>query len=159
MESHSHHHHHATKPLQPSKQVSHFKLAMSATIHCLLGCGLGEIAGMIIATAIGLNMINATILGVMLGFVAGLALGTIPLIRSKFTLGQALKTVVIAEGLSIVVMETFEVITQAVIPGVMTASLADPVFWLGMIASLIVGFVAAFPVNYVLVKKGIRHYH
>jgi hypothetical protein len=116
---------------------NNLKLAISATIHCLLGCGLGEVTGMIIGTALNMNMIDTTILSVVLGFVAGLSLGVIPLLRAKFNFKKALKIVIVAEGLSIFVMETFEVMTQWMIPGVMGASLSDGIFWLGMTTALV----------------------
>lgn len=136
-----------------------FRLAISATFHCLIGCGIGEILGVIIGTAFGMDMISTMILAVILGFIGGLLLGILPLLRASFTFKKSLKTVIVAEGLSIVVMEAFEVLTQIVIPGVMEAGLTEPIFWYGMIAALAVGFLAALPVNYVMIKKGVRHQH
>jgi hypothetical protein len=144
---------------KPHHQQSYFKLAVSATVHCLLGCGIGEVAGMIIATALDLSMPDSTIISIILGFVAGLALGILPLLRAGFSFSHALKTVIIAEGLSITVMEAFEIATQILIPGVMEAGLTDTIFWLGMLAGLVVGFIAALPVNYFMIKKGFRHQH
>lgn len=136
-----------------------FRLAVSATFHCLIGCGIGEVSGVIIGTAFGMDMISTMALAVILGFIGGLFLGILPLLRASFTFRNALKTVIVAEGLSIVVMEAFEVLTQIVIPGVMEAGLTEPIFWYGMIAALAVGFIAALPVNYVMIKKGVRHQH
>ena len=65
----------------------------------------------------------------------------------------------IGEGLSIAVMEAFEVLTKVMIPGVMEASLSVSIFWLGMLAALAVGFIAALPVNYFMIKRGVRHQH
>ncbi|MDX2048045.1 MAG: DUF4396 domain-containing protein [Chitinophagaceae bacterium] len=142
-----------------SKKEGIMKLAVSATLHCLLGCGIGEVAGMIIATYLGWSMIDSVILAVSLGFVFGFALGIIPLIKKGFSFSRSFKIVLVAEGLSIAVMETFEVLTQAAIPGVMEAGLKDGIFWLGMAAALIVGFIAALPVNYYMIKRGVRHQH
>jgi len=148
------HTHHNSK-----SNESEIKLALSATLHCLLGCGLGEVAGMIISSVFLFSNLISIIISVVLGFIAGLALGILPLKRKGFTTNQALKTVVIGEGISIVVMETFEILTQVMIPGVMESHLTDTLFWTGMIISLIIGFVAALPVNYFMVKRGIRHLH
>ncbi|MBK9096574.1 MAG: DUF4396 domain-containing protein [bacterium] len=142
-----------------NKTQSTFRLAVSATLHCLIGCGIGEVLGVIIGTAFGLDMITTMIIAVILGFIGGLVLGIVPLIRASFTFRNALKTVIVAEGLSIVVMEAFEVLTQVLIPGVMEAGLSEPIFWYGMIAALTVGFIAALPVNYIMIKKGVRHQH
>lgn len=135
------------------------KLATSATTHCLLGCGIGEVVGVIIGTALALSNVQTIILAVSLGFVFGFALGLIPLLRARFQLKDALRQVLIAEGLSIVVMETFEVLVEVYTPGVMQAGLTSWLFWAGMLLALVAGFIAAFPVNYVLVGRGIRHVH
>lgn len=144
--------------LQADKNTT-FKLAVSATLHCLLGCGLGEVAGMIIGTYLGWGMFATMALAIILGFVFGFLLGIIPLLRKGFGIKSAFKIVFAAEFLSIVVMEAFEVGTQLVIPGVMEAGLTDRIFWFGMFAALVVGFIAAFPVNFYMIKRGVRHQH
>lgn len=135
------------------------KLAFSATLHCLIGCGLGEVAGMILGTLLALSNHSTMILAIILGFIGGFGLGIIPLKKAGYTWKAAFKQVLIAEGLSIAVMETFEVLVQVYTPGVMEAGLTDGIFWFGMLLGLIAGFIAAFPVNYIFVKKGIRHQH
>lgn len=143
----------------PQPMPSNFRLALSATLHCLLGCGIGEVVGMIITTAMNLNNVPSMIISILLGFVAGITLGVRPLRRHGFPFSKAFKTVVIGEGLSIAVMEAFEALTEASIPGVMNARINESIFWVGMFASLIVGFFAALPINYLLVKRGVRHQH
>ena len=146
------HNHHASEP-------SDLRLAFSATLHCLLGCGLGEVAGMIISRALGLGTVISIILAVTLGFVFGFILGMMPLRRAGMAFGQAVRIVMIAEGLSIAVMETAEVLVQVYTPGVMQAGLTEGIFWLGMGLSLVAGFIAAFPVNVILIGRGVRHHH
>ncbi len=135
------------------------RLATSATIHCLAGCGVGEVLGVIIGVAMGLTRVSTIVLAVSLGFVFGFALGLIPLFRAGYTTRAAFKQVLVAEGLSIAVMETFEVLVEVYTPGVMSSGLSSPIFWLGMGLALLAGFIAAWPVNYWLVGKGIRHVH
>jgi hypothetical protein len=157
---HTHRHKHIHRaPSAIGTKNETMKLAVSATLHCLIGCGIGEVAGMVVATYFGMTMAASMVLAIMLGFVFGFALGIIPLIRKGISLSKALKIVLVAEGLSIVVMEAFEMLTQLLIPGVMEATLSDSLFWLGMIAALIVGFIAALPVNYYMITRGIRHQH
>ena len=164
-EHHQSHHHkldHSKNDNTRDSLTTHdnnFKLALSATLHCLLGCGIGEVVGMVIATWLGLSMTTSTVLAVVLGFIFGLALGVLPLLKKKFTLTQALKIVIIAEGLSILVMEFFEVLVQVLIPGVMEADLTTPLFWAGMLAGLVAGFIAALPINYIMIRRGVRHVH
>lgn len=157
--SHSNHSPEQHKLFLKAEKESHFKLAVSATLHCLLGCGIGEVAGIIIGTYFGWGMPATMTLAIILGFVFGLLLGIIPLLRKSFSIKNAFKIVFAAEFLSIAVMEAFEVGTQLVIPGVMEAGLTDAIFWLGMLAALAVGFISAFPVNYYMIKKGVRHQH
>ena len=151
---HSHAHDQATAPV-----IGRGKLATSATAHCLVGCGLGEVAGVVIGTGLGLTIVATIVLAVSLGFVFGFALGLIPLLRAGFSRSRALKQVLVAEGLSIAVMEATEVLVEVYTPGVMSAGLASPVFWGGMLLALTAGFIAAWPVNYWLVGRGIRHIH
>lgn len=135
------------------------KLAFSATLHCLLGCGLGEVAGMAIGAALHWNNVAQMMLAIILGFIGGFLLGMWPLLKAKFSFKQAFKQVLIAEGLSIAVMETAEVLMQVYTPGVMHATITDSIFWIGMLLALIAGFIAAYPINYFMIKKGYRHNH
>jgi len=154
---HDHHNHQRVEDKEI--QQSHSKLALSATIHCLIGCGLGEVAGMIIGTALSFNNTNTIILAVTLGFVFGFILGMRPLLKAGFNYSRAFKQVLIAEGLSIAVMETAEVLIEVYTPGVMQAHLHEPIFWIGMTLALFAGFLAAFPVNYYMIKRGVGHQH
>ncbi len=135
------------------------KLATSATAHCLLGCGIGEVVGVIIGTSLAWSNVQTIVLAVILGFVFGFALGLVPLMRARFQMKDAVRQVLIAEGLSIAVMETAEVLVEVYTPGVMEAGLRSGLFWMGMFLALVAGFIAAFPINYVLVGRGIRHVH
>ncbi len=134
-------------------------LATSATVHCLAGCGVGEVVGVVIGVSLGLSRLVTMSLAVSLGFVFGFALGMLPLLRAGFSTKRAFKQVLVAEGLSILVMETAEVLVELNMPGVMTGGLASPIFWLGMGAALLAGFLAAWPVNYWLIGRGVTHVH
>ena len=152
---HNNHHHVDNK----ESQQSHSKLAFSATVHCLIGCGFGEVAGMIFGTALSFSNTNTIILAIILGFIFGFILGMQPLLKAGFTFIGAFKLVMITEGLSIAVMEAAEVLAEVYIPGVMQAHLHEPIFWIGMVLALIAGFIAAYPVNYIMIKRGIKHQH
>lgn len=158
-EGHDHHSHMHHEPSPGIKSENIMRLSVSATLHCLVGCGIGEVLGVIIGTYYGMTMFATMALAITLGFVFGFALGIIPLIRKGFSFSRSFKIVLVGEGLSIAVMEAFEVLTQLLIPGVMEAGLTDPIFWLGMGAALVVGFIAALPVNYYMIKRGVRHQH
>lgn len=155
---HNHDHEHHSAPTT-SRKESILGLAVSATLHCLIGCGIGEVVGVVIGTYLGWGMLATMTLAIILGFVFGFLLGIIPLMRKGFNVREAFKIVFAAEFLSILVMEAFEAGTQVFIPGVMEAGLTDTIFWAGMLAALVVGFLAALPVNYYMIKKGVRHQH
>ena len=131
----------------------------SATLHCLLGCGIGEVVGMIIGTALAFSNVQTIVLAVLLGFVFGFGLGIIPLLRADFSFKRAMRQVLIAEGLSILVMETAEVLVEVYTPGVMAAGFSDWIFWAGMLLALTAGFLAAYPVNYIMIGRGVGHVH
>jgi len=140
-------------------ETSPAQLATSATLHCLAGCGVGEIAGDALGT--GLNLSNRlTIgLGLLFGLIGGFGLGILPLRRRGIPLGAAARIVLISEGLSIAVMEATEASVEVFVPGLMAATLTQAFYWFGMAGALIAGFLAAWPVNYALVRRGVTHRH
>lgn len=132
-------------------------MAASATLHCLTGCAIGEIAGLIIGTALGLSTPATIGLAIALAFVFGYALSTLPLVKAGLALGAALRVVLAADTLSILTMEIVDNIVMAVIPGAMDAGLVNVVFWVGMAVALSAAFFAAYPVNRYLLRRGKGH--
>ena len=158
-QQHDHHEHMRQRANQPAAFPSNFRLALSATLHCLIGCGSGEIVGMLIGMQLGLGNTQTIILAVILGFIFGLGLGVLPLLRAGFSPLKALRTVVLAEALGIAVMEAVDVAVILNIPGAVDAHFTDAYFWFGMAVALAAGYVAALPVNYLFIRAGIRHQH
>ena len=132
-------------------------IAASATLHCLTGCAIGEIAGLMIGTAVGLSNGRTIVLAVGLAFVCGYLLSSLPLVGAGMSFGRAMRLVLAADTISIIVMEVVDNAVMAAIPGAMEAGLVDPVFWIGMIIALSAAFVAAFPVNRYLIDRGKGH--
>ncbi|TFV55832.1 DUF4396 domain-containing protein [Mycobacterium sp. PS03-16] len=132
-------------------------MALSATLHCLTGCAIGEILGLIIGTALGLGNIATIALAVALAFLFGYTLSTLPLLRAGLALGTALSVVLAADTLSILTMEVVDNAVMAVIPGAMNAGLVNPIFWIGMAIALTAAFFAAYPVNRYLLSRGKGH--
>jgi hypothetical protein len=132
-------------------------MAANATLHCLTGCAIGEIAGLMIGAAVGLGNVATIGLAIGLAFVFGYTLSTLPLIQAGLGFFAALSVVLAADTLSIATMEVVDNVVMAVIPGAMTAGLVDPIFWVGMMIALSAAFVAAFPVNRYLLTKGKGH--
>jgi hypothetical protein len=132
-------------------------MALSATLHCLTGCAIGEIAGLMIGTAIGLGTGWTIVLAVSLAFFFGYALSTLPLLKAGLGLGAALTLVLAADTLSIATMELVDNLVMALIPGAMDAGLVNVLFWLGMMIALTAAFFAAYPVNRYLLGRGKGH--
>lgn len=114
---------------------------------------------MLIGMAAAMSNVATIVLTIALGFIFGFGLGMMPLVRAGFTFVRALRQVLVAEALSIAVMEGVEVLVAVYIPGVMEAHVTEAIFWIGMLLGLTAGFVAAYPVNYIFVSRGIRHQH
>lgn len=133
------------------------RMAVSATLHCLTGCAIGEILGLMIGTALGLSNLATIVLAVALAFAFGYSLSTLPLLKAGLAFGAALSMVLAADTLSILTMEIVDNLVMAVIPGAMNAGLVNPVFWLGMTIALTVAFFAAYPVNRYLLQRGKGH--
>lgn len=133
------------------------KTAVSATLHCLTGCAIGEILGLIIGTALGLNTIVTIITAVALAFLFGYILSLLPLIQSGLALSAAMSIVIAADTLSIATMELVDNLVMAIVPGAMDAGLVNPLFWLTMPFALTIAFFAALPVNRYMLKRGKGH--
>ena len=132
-------------------------MAASATLHCLTGCAIGEIAGLVIGTAAGLDNLVTIALSIALAFFFGYTLSTLPLLKAGLALGAALTVVLAADTLSILTMEVVDNLVVAVIPGAMDAGLVNTTFWISLMLSLAVAFLAAYPVNRYLLSRGKGH--
>lgn len=132
-------------------------MAVSATLHCLTGCAIGEVLGLIIGTSFGLSNPLTTLLAVALAFVFGFGLSTLPLVKAGMGFGAALSIVVAADTLSITTMEIVDNLVMYLIPGAMHATLVDPLFWISMPIALTAAFFAALPVNKYLLSKNKGH--
>jgi predicted regulator of Ras-like GTPase activity (Roadblock/LC7/MglB family) len=132
------------------------RLAFQATVHCLTGCAIGEVLGLVVATALGWHDLPSIVLAIALAFVFGYGLTVRPLVR-RMPLGEALRIAFAADTVSIVVMEITDNAIVVAIPGAMAAGLIDALFWGSLALSLIVAFAVAFPVNRWLISRGLGH--
>jgi|SRR5688572_10422253 len=133
------------------------QMAVSATLHCLTGCALGEVAGLVIGNAAGLSKWATIILAVALAFVFGFTLSTLPLLKAGVGFFAALSVVFAADTLSIATMEVVDNLVMLAIPGAMDAGLVNPLFWISMPIALTAAFFAALPVNQYLLKRNKGH--
>lgn len=151
MTEHEHHdHHHDDGP-------SLTRTAISATLHCLTGCAIGEVLGMILATWWGWGDAASIALAVVLAFFFGYSLTLLPVLRAGVAVSAAIGVALAADTLSIL---TMEIVDNAVIlfwPGAMEAGLTDILFWGSLAISLVVAFVLTVPVNRWLIGRGKGH--
>ena len=131
-------------------------LATSATLHCLTGCAIGEFAGLAIGVSLGLGAWPTMILATTLGFLSGYTLGLRPLVKQGMSWAGAFKTIWLGETISIAIMEFAMNFTDYHVGGVTASSIFAPQFWLGYAAALPAGFIAAWPVNYWLLKSSVK---
>lgn len=131
-----------------------------ATIHCLTGCVIGEVAGLAIGVTLGLGVWPTIILATTLAYLSGFTLGLVPVMRRQNkTFMQALKLIWIGEVLSIGVMEIAMNAVDYSVGGMQAPSVLSPVFWLGIAAAIPAGFLAAWPVNAWLLKRDLKKCH
>ena len=131
--------------------------AFQATTHCLTGCAIGEVLGMIIATALGWGNAASIAISVALAFLFGYSLTLGPVLRANVPFRRAVGLTFASDTLSITTMEIVDNAFILIVPGAMAAGLADALFWWGLGVSLVVAFVAALPVNRWLIARGRGH--
>ena len=133
------------------------RIAFAATWHCLTGCAIGEILGLVIAAALGWGNLASIALAVVLAFFFGYSLTLRPLLSGGMPLRRAARVALAADTVSITVMEIVDNAFVLLVPGAMAAGLSDVLFWWSLGVSLAVAFVAAFPVNRALIARGRGH--
>ncbi|MCE5288303.1 MAG: DUF4396 domain-containing protein [Nocardiaceae bacterium] len=148
---HAHHHDHHEMP------TSGWRTAISATQHCLTGCAIGEVLGMVIGTALGLHGAITVVLAVALAFFFGYLLTIRSVLRSGAGLAAALRIALVADTVSITVMEIVDNTIIVGIPGAMNAGLASALFWGSLVVSLAIAFVVTVPVNKWMIDRGLGH--
>jgi hypothetical protein len=131
--------------------------AVSATLHCLTGCAIGEVLGMVISTALGWHNAASIVLSVVLAFVFGYALAIRPVLRAGVPFRQAIGVALAADTVSIAVMELVDNAALLVLPGAMDAGLTDALFWGSLVAALAIAFVVTVPVNRWMIGRGKGH--
>jgi hypothetical protein len=133
------------------------RVAFSATLHCLTGCAIGEVLGMVIGTALGWGDFATIALAVVLAFFFGYSLTMVPLLRSGLALATVLPLAFASDTLSITIMEIVDNLVMLAIPGAMEAGLRSLLFWGSLAFALGVAFVAAYPANRWLIARGRGH--
>jgi hypothetical protein len=134
-----------------------WRTAVSATLHCLTGCAIGEVLGMIIATAAGWGDAASIAISIALAFVFGYGLTSLPLLRAGIPLRSVVPLALASDTVSIATMEVVDNLFILIVPGAMAATLADGLFWWSLAVGLAIAFVVAVPVNRALIARGKGH--
>jgi uncharacterized protein DUF4396 len=150
---HSGHEHHDL----PTSGAALNGVALSATLHCLTGCAIGEVVGMIVATAMGLSDAASIALAIFLAFLFGYTLTSLPLLRAGLALAVVVPIALASDTFSIALMEIVDNAIMLVVPGAMDAGLGDILFWGSLAFALAIAGVAAFPLNRWLLARGKGH--
>jgi Domain of unknown function (DUF4396) len=132
-------------------------MAAQATLHCLTGCAIGEVLGMVIGTAAGLHNAATVVLSIALAFVFGYALTMRGVLRGGVPLRRALQVALAADTVSIAVMEVVDNAVVLAVPGALDAGLTSALFWLSLAGSLAIAFVVTTPVNRWMIARGRGH--
>ncbi|PKV85311.1 uncharacterized protein DUF4396 [Streptomyces sp. TLI_146] len=147
--SHAHHGHGGGK-------VS-WSMAAQATLHCLTGCAIGEVLGMIVGTALGWGNMPTMVLAIVLAFFFGYSLTLRGITKAGVDFRTAFKVALAADTLSIAVMELIDNGVIALWPAAMDATLSDALFWGSLVVSLALAFVITTPVNKWMIGRGKGH--
>ncbi len=133
------------------------RLAASATTHCLTGCAIGEVLGMLLSTWWGWPAVPSIALSVGLAFFFGYGLTSLPLLRSGMSVRRAAPLALASDTASIATMEVVDNLIVVLVPGAMAAGLGEPLFWGSLALSLLIAGAAALPVNRWLIARGRGH--
>ncbi len=131
--------------------------AITATVHCLTGCAIGEVLGMVIGTALDWHNAATVVLSIALAFVFGYSLTIVPVLRAGLALKAAIGVALAADTVSILVMEIVDNTVIVAVPGAMDAGLTSWLFWVSLAGSLVIAFIVTVPVNRMLIARGRGH--
>ena len=132
-------------------------MAVKATLHCLTGCAVGEILGMVIGTSLLWGNVPTMVLAIALAFVFGYSFTLFAVVRAGVSLKAAVKVALAADTVSIAVMELVDNAIIALTPGAMEAQLSDSLFWFALLGGFAVAFVITTPVNKWMIGRGKGH--
>jgi len=157
MEAATHQHHHSQHHEMPTSGGALTVVALSATLHCLTGCAIGEILGMVIGTALGFSDLGTIALAVTLAFLFGYTLTSLPLLRAGLAVSAVVPIALASDTASIAVMEIVDNAIMLLVPGAMEAGLDDVLFWAALSVALVIAGAFALPLNRWLIARGKGH--
>lgn len=141
----------------PQDRSSLNRLSVSATLHCMTGCVVGEAVGLAIATALGWSTVGQIALAVGLAYLFGFALTSLPLFRAGLAFAAIVPIALATDTISITIMELIANATMLIVPGAMSESVFDAAMWATMAAGFAIAFPFAFVANRWLLSRGKGH--
>ncbi|MFD3959238.1 DUF4396 domain-containing protein [Micromonospora tulbaghiae] len=154
--THAGHHAHADHHGGHAQGAS-WPTAAKATLHCLTGCAIGEILGMVIGTALLWGNVETMVLAISLAFLFGYSFTLFAVRRAGLDFKSAVKVALAADTVSIAVMELVDNGIIALTPGAMDAHLSDGLFWSALLGGFAVAFLITTPVNKWMIGRGKGH--
>jgi len=134
-----------------------WSIAISATLHCLTGCAIGEIIGNVVGSGMNWNPWPTELLAILLAFLFGYSLTMRPLLGHGMGVGRSMRLALASDTISISTMELVDTIIMLTVPGALTAGPSTLLFWVSLLTSLVLAFIAAVPVNRALIQRGKGH--
>jgi hypothetical protein len=159
-DAHTHHSDHTAHGRHDSGApalTTSWATAARATLHCLTGCAIGEVLGMVVGTGAGLHNAATVVLSIALASVFGYGLTLRGLLRAGMAVRAALPVALAADTVSIAVMEVVDNATVVAVPGALDAGLSDWLFWASLAGSLVLAFLVTTPVNRAMISRGRGH--
>lgn len=145
------------------KHLFHFddltRMAIRHTLHCLLGCSIGEIIGMSATTVLGWAVFAKVVFSIPLAFFFGFLLTAWSIVRKGSPWSSAIKAAIATDTASISSMEIVDSAFLLLVPGALNAYIGDPLYWLKLLASLAVAFVITVPVNHYFISRNPHAHH
>lgn len=141
----------------PPRQPATWGMAVKATLHCLTGCAIGEITGMAVGTALTWGNTPTMVLAIALAFLFGYSLTFYAVLRAGLPLKAAIRVAILADTVSIAIMELVDNLIIALTPGALDAHLSDALFWTALLGGFAVAFLVTTPVNKWMIGRGKGH--
>jgi len=148
---------HEQHPYEHGRPAALWRSAVGATVHCLTGCAIGEVLGMVIATAFGWGNASSIAVSVLLAFLFGFSLTVRPVLRAGVGPRRAIRVAFASDTVSIATMETVDNAFILAVPGALAAGLGDSLFWWSLALSLVIAFPLTVLVNRWLIARGRGH--
>lgn len=133
--------------------------AIKHTTHCLIGCGIGEVLGMLIAATLGWHRVGRLSLAIILAFAIGYSLTYRGVRKHTSSSKEAIKITAATDTISIATMEVVDNTIEFIIPNALMVTATSFRFWWGLVLSLAIAFIITVPVNRYMISRNPHQHH